>query len=172
MGKITLILGGVKSGKSNYSLEIAKREGPRVAFIATSPYCDEETIERIKKHQLSRPIDWNTFEETRNIAPILININDKFDTVLIDCLTLYVSSFIWDGFDENTFKTSLNEIIEILKSTNYNTIIVSNEVGLSVHPDNHTARLFIDIMGKANQMVSASADEVYFLIAGIPVKLK
>lgn len=171
MGKITFVLGGVRSGKSSYAVEIAKNYN-KVAYVATSPYFDENMNERIKQHKLSRPADWHTFEEQENIPALLESIDSQFDAVIIDCLTLYVSMFLLDGKDEDFIKDNVSGMLEILKKVSYASIIVSNEVGLGVHPHNELARTFRDVAGRINQITAQQATEVVFMVSGLPLKLK
>jgi adenosylcobinamide kinase/adenosylcobinamide-phosphate guanylyltransferase len=172
MAKITLILGGARSGKSSYALRLAKKSGGRVAFIATCAPLDKEMEERISLHKKSRPSYWQTFEEPKDIVLLLKNIGAKFDTILIDCLTLMVSNLMMTKKKEDIIEKKFKDILSALDKIKARVIIVSNEVGLGIVPSRKLGREFRDIAGRINQLVAAKADNVFFLIAGIPLKIR
>lgn len=171
MNKITFILGGARSGKSSYALELAKKH-KNVAFIATCQALDEEMKKRIKLHQNSRPRHWRTFEESQDVVSILKKMHNKFDCIIIDCLTLLVSNLLLDSEDIKSIESKIEKILTDLKNKNAHVLIVSNEVGLGVVPANKLGRDFRDIAGKINQVVAGKADEVFFIASGIPLELK
>lgn len=171
MGKFIFILGGARSGKSSYALLLAKKY-ENVAFIATCLPLDKEMKKRIKMHREIRPKHWETFEEERNIAARLKNIGDKFECIIIDCLTLLVSNLLFRKKGARLIEKEIIEMLSVLKKIKAKTIIVSNEVGLGIVPANKLARDFRDIAGRVNQIVAKSANEAYFLISGMPVKIK
>ncbi|MDO8488639.1 MAG: bifunctional adenosylcobinamide kinase/adenosylcobinamide-phosphate guanylyltransferase [Candidatus Omnitrophota bacterium] len=173
MGNITFIVGGSRSGKSAYAQELAKVSAREVAFIATCAVSsDMEMKKRIMQHKKSRPKHWKTFEGTQNLPLLLEQIGDKFDVVIIDCLTLLVSGFMLNGHKESVIKNKVNQIIKTSQKIKAKTIIVSNEVGLGIVPDNYLARNFRDIAGRMNQLTANSADSVFFLVSGIPWRIK
>lgn len=172
MAKITFILGGARSGKSTYALELAKNSGVSVAFIATCQGLDKEMASRIASHKGSRPGHWRTFEEPRDIGKILEKINGKFECVIIDCMTLLVSNLMLAGYDRDLIEKRIGDMMKALKNINAKTIIVSNEVGLGIVPKNKLGRDFRDIAGRINQIVAGKADEVIFMVSGIPAKIK
>lgn len=172
MGKITFILGGARSGKSNYALKTAKENGKKVAFIATCKPQDLEMEQRIRQHKKIRPAHWRTFENYKDISLLLEEIGAGFDSILIDCLTLLVSDFMLNGFKESAIKNEINKLLKVLGQINAQSIIVSNEVGLGIIPENKLAREFRDIAGRMNQIVADKADNLYFLVSGIPLKVK
>jgi len=171
MGKITLILGGARSGKSTYAASLAKKYR-KVAFIATCRALDKEMAERIKLHRKARPKGWKTFEETGKIESLLPKIGDGFDCIIIDCLTLLVSNLILSGIKEKQILQKINAMLVNLRKKKAKAIIVSNEVGSGIVPRNKLGRNFRDIAGKVNQAVAKEADAVFFTIAGIPTKIK
>ncbi len=172
MSKITFILGGARSGKSSKAITLAKEKGVRVAFIATSQALDQEMATRIALHKRARPIRWKTFECPRDISWALKEAGNKFEVIIIDCLTLWVSNLLLGADKEREILDKIKRVIAALKKTKSDTIIVSNEVGLGVVPDNALGRSFRDIAGKVNQIVAAKADEVIFMVAGLPWKIK
>ncbi|MFA5096091.1 MAG: bifunctional adenosylcobinamide kinase/adenosylcobinamide-phosphate guanylyltransferase [Candidatus Omnitrophota bacterium] len=171
MGKIILILGGARSGKSTHALNLAKMQ-KKVAFIATCQGLDREMRERILKHQESRPKHWRTFEEPRELTELLSRIGNSFDCIIIDCLTLLVSNLVLSGFKEEEVLVKIKDSLAQLRRKKAKVIIVSNEVGLGIVPANRLGRRFRDIAGKANQCAAREADEVVFIASGIPLQLK
>jgi len=171
MGKITFILGGARSGKSMYALRLAKKR-KRVAFIATCQALDREMQERIRLHQKQRSEHWKTFEEPRNLNSLLMRMGDAFDCILIDCLTLLVSNLILSGYKKEEVLKEIKAMLTSLRKKRAKVIMVSNEVGLGLVPANKLGRDFRDIAGRVNQAVAEEADEVFFTISGIPMKIK
>lgn len=171
MGKIILILGGARSGKSTFALNLAKGH-KKVGFIATCQALDKEMENRIRMHQKIRPPDWKTFEEARCIASTLRKMGNGFDCIVIDCLTLLVSNLILSGSSENEILEEISLMSDSLRKKKAKAIIVSNEVGLGIVPKNKLARDFRDVAGKVNQLVAKIADEVFFTVSGIPARIK
>lgn len=182
MGKIIFIVGGVRSGKSAFALKRAKIIEGRRLYIATAQPLDGEMEERINKHRKERGDDWDTVEEPISIVEV-IKKSKNYGVVLLDCLTLWISNLMHkklrleeDGPATPGFKEELGKVVKDLLSTckdsDASIIIVSNEVGLGIVPDNPLARRFCDIAGYVNQRVAEAADEVFFMVSGIPMKVK
>lgn len=171
MSKLTLILGGARSGKSSYALTLAKKY-KKVAFIATCQGLDQEMRRRIKLHKESRPKHWETFEEPRDLVKLSKEIHDRFDCIVIDCLTLLVSNLLLAKKSQEQIIDQVQELLLILKKKKSRVIMVSNEVGLGLVPVNKLGREFRDIAGKINQIIASKAGEVLFLAVGLPMKLK
>lgn len=171
MGKVTFILGGSRSGKSSYALELAKKY-KRVAFIATCQPKDLEMKRRIRLHKKLRPAYWQTFEEFQDIPALLKKIGLKFDLIIIDCLTLWVSNLLLEGLKETAIEDKAKRMAILLKKSKSQSIIVSNEVGLGIVPQNKLSRNFRDIAGRVNQIVAENSDAVFFMFSGIPLKIK
>jgi adenosylcobinamide kinase/adenosylcobinamide-phosphate guanylyltransferase len=169
---VTLVLGGVRSGKSRWAQEYAQR-GERVAFIATAQAYDAEMQEKIRRHQEDRPSQWQTFEEPLELAPIINQHASDFDVMLIDCLTFFVSNLL-DAEERNpsSMEQRIEAFLKALRSTQTSIVIVSNEVGSGVVPEYPSGRRFRDGLGELNQRVAAIADNVVLLIAGLPLALK
>jgi adenosylcobinamide kinase / adenosylcobinamide-phosphate guanylyltransferase len=180
---VILVLGGARSGKSHFAQEYARRSEGRVLFVATATAGDEDMRRRIEKHKQERPADWRTLEASTDTGKqIEANAGDA-QLIVIDCITLLVNN-IFSRYDEKMFDTLENEILEravaaeieqlqqCLKNVNASFLIVSNEVGLGLVPDNRMGRLYRDILGRANQILAQTADEVYLMVAGIPLKIK
>ena len=182
MKKITLILGGARSGKSHLAQEMAAK-AKSVLFVATAAAGDESMRLRIQKHQAERPSNWQILEEGMKIGNKIEATFRNEELVLIDCITLLVSNILCQYTDEQIALLSecalekqvieeITELQECLETLPTSFIIVSNEVGLDIVPDNRLSRLYRDFLGRANQMLARSADEVYFMIAGIPLRVK
>ena len=181
--KVILLLGGARSGKSSYAEGLARNSGEKVLFVATAEGGDEDMRLRIQKHRLARPPDWRTLEATSDIGSRIEDEIDDEKMVIIDCITLLVSNIfcrldaqqfacISDSDLEKQVTAEIKKIQDCLRKTEASFIIVSNEVGLGLVPDNRMGRLYRDLLGRANQMLAQSADEVYFMIAGIPLRVK
>lgn len=172
MAKIIFILGGARSGKSQYALKLAKESNKRIAFIATAESKDREMKKRIGLHKKSRPRHWTTFEEPQKLPKVLKENGHKFELFIIDCLTLLICNLLLAGFSQKDIKEKINQVIAIIKKLKADVIIISNEVGLGIVPENKLARDFRDISGRINQIVAANADKVFFMAAGLPLRIK
>ena len=163
---LTLILGGARSGKSTRALALATG---RVLFVATAEALDEEMATRIAAHKAERPAGWDTLEEPRQIARALRAKAGDYDTVIIDCLTLWVGNLIEGGGTPGEWVAPL---LAAYRAGRADWIIISNEVGLGLVPDNPLGRRYRDALGVVNQMVAGAADRVTLMVAGIPVQIK
>jgi len=175
--KIVFIIGGARSGKSTFAQKIAGGLGEKVMFVATGEPLDDEMKARIEKHKRNRPGSWITLEAPKQVgrAISLVKPGD-YQVVLIDCITLLVSNLLGEIPDEveseKRIAAEMNELIGIVTKMSAHCIIVSNEVGLGLVPDNKLGRFYRDLLGKANQIIAQHATEVYFLAAGIPLMIK
>ncbi len=169
-----LILGGVRSGKSRYALERAQALPGRLAFLATAEALDPEMAERIARHRQARPADWVTVEEPLEVATALRGIEGQADVVVVDCLNLWVSNLLCHekALDEALLLARLEELLKAVEIHAYHLILVSNEVGMGVHPEAPMGRRFRDLLGLTNQRVVAVCDEVVLMVAGLPLWLK
>lgn len=165
MTKIILILGGARSGKSAYAEKIVEDLGGGT-YLATSRVWDAEMAERVQTHQARRNELWATIEEPIHIHP-LIKATDK--PMLVDCLTLWLSNLMEE---ECNIDVETNKLCAALSAANQDVVLVSNEVGLGIVPDNALARRFRDHAGKLNQAVAQIADRVVFIAAGLPLTMK
>jgi len=174
MGKITFIVGGARSGKSTQAVKLAKATKKKVVFIATCLPCDKDMSNRVALHKKNRPLSWPVFEEPKDIVSLikLKKIGSRFDIIIIDCLTLFVSNLLLDGSKNSVVEERISKMMKILKSIKARSIIVSNEVGLGVHPRTSLGRKFRDLAGRVNQIVAEKSDNVFFMVSGLPLKVK
>ena len=170
--KITFITGGARSGKSGFAERLAHEIAGKRAYIATAQALDPEMAARIEKHRRDRSKAWDTYEEPLAIAELLQKLSSRYDVALLDCLTLWLSNIIAHTVDGNVVSARSEELIASMRNFNGTLLIVSNEVGLGIVPDNPLARQFRDYAGLLNQKVAQVADEVYFTASGIPIKIK
>jgi adenosylcobinamide kinase / adenosylcobinamide-phosphate guanylyltransferase len=168
MADILFITGGQRSGKSSYAQIIAEEQCQSPVYLATSRIWDEDFRKRVERHQSDRGTQWTTIEEEKQLSKH--NFNGK--TVLLDCITLWLTNIFYDN--NNDVEKSLDEAKAEWKafiSQDFNLIVVSNELGMGVHPENEIARKFADLQGWMNQYIAKSADKVVLMISGIPVKI-
>ena len=173
MGRKILITGGVKSGKSHYSLELARTFSYPVLFLATADPNDESMKERIERHKKDRGREFETVEETIYIAQ-KIKDKEKVDTVMIiDCLTLWMNNLfqvLGKGSPEMLQQKKL--FFQAVEETPLNLVMVTNEVGMGIYPMNQLARDFVDELGIFNQEVAQRCDEIIYMVAGYPQTVK
>ncbi len=167
--KIIFIIGGARSGKSSFALNEASKIKGQKAYIATAEAHDDEMRERIERHKKGRGDEWDTYEEPLKIAAVLSDIKNRYTVVVLDCLTLWLSNIMRNRLE---IENGINTFVNSLKDSPCHVFIVSNEVGMGIVPDNELAREFRDWAGFLNQKVAETADEVYLVTAGIPVRIK
>jgi adenosylcobinamide kinase/adenosylcobinamide-phosphate guanylyltransferase len=176
--QLILILGGARSGKSAYAEKLAARLGRRVLYIATAEAGDAEMAERIKAHQLARPATWQTLAAPRQVSAALATITEQPDALLLDCLTLLVSNIILalegeaPATVEAAVQAELAALIAAQTDLQAPLIVVSNEVGLGLVPPYPLGRLYRDVLGRANQHLAGLANQVFFMVAGLPMTVK
>ncbi|NCF46729.1 MAG: bifunctional adenosylcobinamide kinase/adenosylcobinamide-phosphate guanylyltransferase [Alphaproteobacteria bacterium] len=168
MSSSLLITGGARSGKSSFAEKRTLSYGTPVIYIATAQAFDEEMENRIQLHQQRRGDEWRTISEPLAIANILTSL-DRQGACLVDCLTLWLSNLI---FAEEDISKATSSLIEAIATRRDPVILVTNEVGGGIVPENALARRFRDEAGRLNQIVAEAVDEVYTCISGIPLKLK
>ncbi len=191
MGKLTLILGGARSGKSSFA-EARAREiaGESVLYVATSEAKDEEMEMRVAKHRAARPPAWGTLEAPRSVAQAIRQARSGAKVILVDCVTFLVSNHLItaagpeddpfddpsaDPFDEKIeagVAAEVEALAALAQETGADMLVVSNEVGLGLVPAYALGRAYRDILGRANQILARHADEVYLLVAGLPMRVK
>ena len=168
---IILIGGGARGGKSRFALDYASAPSQRRAFVATAEARDDEMRERIRAHQAARGSDWTTIEEPRDLANVLASRAKEFDLLLIDCVTLWLSNILLDAARDT--ETEIRRLLDVLdEPPNATVILVTNEVGCGIVPENDLAREFRDLAGRLNQELARRADQVYWMVFGIPLEVK
>ncbi len=177
MANIIFVTGGARSGKSTFAEKRAREFGVPLGYLATSQALDSEMDERVRRHRQRRGSEWNTIEEPVYLSQALARCDGQYQAILVDCLTLWLSNLLFKYEDAaEPCEERINEDLQRLKSTLQGmetpVVLVSNEVGMGIVPDNALARLFRDIAGTTNQTLAAAADEVHVVISGIPLKLK
>ncbi|MEA2858554.1 MAG: adenosylcobinamide kinase / adenosylcobinamide-phosphate guanylyltransferase [Methylobacteriaceae bacterium] len=168
MAPLILVFGGARSGKSRHAERLICEYPPRWTYIATAEALDDEMGERIAQHRARRDERWQTLEAPRALADAVRNAPAD-QPLLIDCLTLWLSNRLLGDADLDQDMSGLSEMLALRTAA---TIVVANEVGLGIVPDNALARRFRDAAGKANQMLAAQADRVEFVAAGLALRLK
>lgn len=201
MGKIILVTGGARSGKSSFAEEICIKEASDICYIATAIPFDGEMQLRIQKHQNSRPHTFKTYERYRDFNLIPEEITNTCKIAMLDCVTIMVTNLMMDYMSENTefsdntdekhlinaqidskinayeklesqILNQIGQMLEVFQRRFEKTVIVTNEIGMGIVPDNQMSRFFRDIAGRANQMIAKASNEAYLCVSGIPVKIK
>jgi len=169
MSEITFITGGQRSGKSSFAQKLALSLSDKPVYLATSRGWDEEHRKRIERHKADRGNEWINIEEEKFLSKHVLSGK----VVVIDCVTLWATNFFFDlGSNVNTSLEALKSEFENFISQDAHLIFVSNEIGLGGTSENAIQRQFTDLQGWLNQYISGRADEVFFMVSGIPVKIK
>ena len=177
MARMMFITGGARSGKSAFAERRAREFGARLAYLATAQILDSEMDERVRRHRERRGPEWHTIEEPIHLSQALARCDGQYQAILVDCVTLWLSNLLlkYEEAGEQSEERIREDALR-LKNTLHGmvtpVILVSNEVGMGIVPDNGLARMFRDSAGLVNQTLAALADEVHIVISGIPVKLK
>lgn len=169
-----LILGGTRSGKSRYALQLAEAHGRRPLYVATAEVCDAEMAERIAAHKKTRSRQWVSAEEPLEIARLISQAGRRFpgrDVLLVDCLTVWLSNVLFrEG--KKSFNRRSQELLKAVRKSKRSLIMVSNEVGLGIVPPTELGRQFRDLAGRLNQDLAEACEAVVFVAAGLPMVLK
>jgi adenosylcobinamide kinase / adenosylcobinamide-phosphate guanylyltransferase len=166
---VTLVLGGARSGKSRFAEQCIASMAPPFFYVATAEPRDVEMTERIHQHQMRRGADWQTIEEPLALRETLERLNKTGAVILVDCLTLWLSNLMLAGRD---IEQSIASLCVTLCGMKGHVVLVSNEVGQGIVPDNDMARQFRDFAGYMHQDIAAVAQSVVMVIAGLPLTLK
>lgn len=184
--QLILLLGGARSGKSTYAERLAAQFGDRVLYVATAQAGDEEMPARIATHRQTRPTIWRTIEAPTGVGEAVraALASGAVDAVLLDCLTLLVSNVILQGVVEEDLdrvdgvaaqeqvEVELDGLLDVFRAGDVPWIVVSNEVGCGLVPPYPLGRVYRDLLGWANQRLAAEADQVYLMVAGLPLDIK
>ena len=176
MNKIILITGGARSGKSVFAEKCTAGFPENRAYIATAPVIDGEMKQRVKQHRERRAGNgWFNIEEEYDLASALKQAEEQHaGAVLVDCLTLWINNLMFrnENFSEKEMIRETERLLAALKNFPGLAVLVLNEVGQGIVPGNASARLFRDCSGRCGQMLAAAADEVWYCVCGIPMKIK
>lgn len=169
---LTVLLGGARSGKSSLAERVAAASGEAVTYVATCPRIDgdDELEDRIAKHRSDRPAAWSTVEEERDIVGVIDRVRDE--TMVLDCLTTWVSNLQFDGSDEHDILRMSEAAVDAVRRRKGHTIVISNEVGLGIVPVDPSVRRYRDLLGRVNQQWVSAADRALLLVAGRALPLQ
>jgi len=170
--KKILVVGGARSGKSEFAENLCLNLTGKRTYLATAIPFDQEMKKRIQQHKKRRNSSFwhDLIEEPYNLPAKLLEI--ETDILLVDCITIWLSNLLLKNTDEKFLNSQINLLIDSLKKINYNIVLVSNEVGMSIVPENKLARIFRDISGFANKKIAETVNEFYIIFSGYPLKLK
>ena len=173
--ELIFIFGGARSGKSAFAERLARRGG-RVLFVATAEARDQDMRHRITAHRERRPAGWDTLEEPLDLVAALRPLLDRYDTFLLDCLTLWVSNLLLEeparAEDGSRIPDSARELLDLIAESHATWILVSNEVGEGIVPSSALSRAYRDALGRVNQLAASRADRVFLMTAGLALDLK
>ena len=166
------ITGGCRSGKSRYALDYADSHFSKRVYLATAEVLDEEMARRVQLHKNARGPQWRTVEEPIEIVDTVIRIGHEVEVILLDCLTLWLSNLLLKWNDESKINHEVDRLMATFRQSQATLIVVTNEVGMGIVPDDPLGRRFRDLAGSINQRMAAVADQVVFMVSGIPIFLK
>lgn len=168
---ITLVIGGARSGKSTFAENLSAKNALPVTYIATATALDSEMVARIAHHQQRRPKHWLTHECPLELVALLAKEAQTKQTILVDCLTLWLNNQLYTNAQQD-FSALFSQLIAATENALADIIFVSNEVGLGIIPMGEITRQFVDEAGRLNQTLAQAADDVIFMVAGLPMTLK
>jgi adenosylcobinamide kinase/adenosylcobinamide-phosphate guanylyltransferase len=172
MGTIILVTGGARSGKSRIAEGLAAGYGEPLLYLATGQAGDPEMAARIERHRQRRGAAWQTVEEPLDLLTVLEGHDGWFGAVLVDCVTLWVTNLMLAHDDDGEVLTAVRRTAAAVRRLQTPLVLVTNEVGMGIVPDNPLARRFRDLAGEANEILATGADQVYAVFAGLPLRLK
>ena len=167
-----LVTGPCRSGKSACALEHAEKCGPKRLFIATAQVFDAEMETRVKRHRAERDPSWTTVEEPRDPAGVIQNRHTEYDVILLDCITLWLTNLLGDDLSDEDILNRVDDLCIAMQKARARIIVVTNETGWSIVPENALARRFRDLAGFANQRLARAAESVILTVAGLPMVIK
>ena len=172
MSSIILVTGGARSGKSRFAERIALSFGAPLGYVATCESRDIEMDQRIVRHRERRGSEWTTMEEPLRLTEMLTANDGSFRAILVDCVTLWLSNLLLTHEKPEMVMVAVRELVDAAPKLVTPLILVTNEVGMGIVPENRLARLFRDLAGETNELLATVADEVHVVFAGLPLKLK
>jgi len=169
MKEIIYITGGARSGKSSYGQGLAESKSANPIYLATAHIWDEDFNKRVERHKADRGPQWKTIEEEIELSKL--SLNGK--TVLLDCITLWLTNiFVKNEYDiQNSLKEAKQEWRKLI-AKDFTLIVISNELGMSIHPEHESSRKFVDLQGWMNQHIARTATSATLMVSGLPIKLK
>lgn len=170
-GRILFVIGGAASGKSAVALGLAGRKRPKV-FVATGQGLDDEMAARIARHRAARPSGWKTEEEPVELTDWFQRRGHRYRAILLDCITLWLSNLRGTGCSDAVVIRKVEQLLWAMRRSGAHVVVVSNELGMGLIPMERSGRQFRDLAGRANQLIAGAADEVYFVVSGLPIRLK
>lgn len=170
----TLLLGGARSGKSAFAVELGRAQSARVTYVATAPAVDDDMRDRIERHRAERPATWTTIEEPLDLGGALAAVDerDADGFVIVDCLTLWTSNLMLEGHSDEQIGAMAVEVAGYCARRTAPVVTISNEVGLGVHPETELGRRYRDVLGRVNQHWAAAADTALLMVAGRALRLE
>lgn len=169
--RIVVVGGGVRSGKSAFAVELGRRLGERRVFIATATASDDEMTARIDRHRRDRHDAFTTVEAPLNLADALASL-ETCDVVVVDCLTMWLSNLLLRHDSTDSILEHVDRVVGILSERRFHAVLVTNEVGMSIHPPTALGRTFVEVCGWAHQRVARAADEVHLAVLGTVVRIR
>jgi adenosylcobinamide kinase/adenosylcobinamide-phosphate guanylyltransferase len=170
--KMILITGGCRSGKSRFALDYANQHFSKKIYLATCEALDQEMAQRIEHHKKMRGPEWHTIEEPIEISDQIKLHGDEVEVILLDCITLWLSNLLMRRKDDPEIMEEISRFIDTIKEKQTSLILVSNEVGLGIVPEDPLGRRFRDLSGMANQKIAEAVNKVILMVSGIPILLK
>jgi len=170
----TLLLGGARSGKSAFAVELGRAWSGDVTYVATAPPIDDDMRDRIRRHRDERPTTWTTVEEPVDLGEALAAVDRRAtdDLVIVDCLTLWVSNLMWAGRSDQQIEDAALQVAQSCTRRPAPVVAISNEVGLGVHPETELGRRYRDVLGRVNQRWADAADRSLLMVAGRAIRLE
>ena len=170
-GRLILVIGGASSGKSTFALKLAGEKAKR-AFVATGEPLDDEMTARIRRHQVSRGPGWDTAEVPEDLEAWFREHGRVYRAVVLDCLTLWLSNLTARGVPDAHVPERMDRLLRAIRASRARVVVVTNELGLGLVPVDASTRRFREVAGRINQQVGVAADEVYFVVGGLQLRLK
>ncbi|MEM8618485.1 MAG: bifunctional adenosylcobinamide kinase/adenosylcobinamide-phosphate guanylyltransferase [Actinomycetota bacterium] len=167
---LIVLIGGARSGKSAYAVDLVRQLGGAATFVATAPALDGDMSQRIARHRDERPATWVTVEEEIELDRVLGSVPDSH-TVIVDCLTLWTSNMMWNDHPQSVILSAADAVSERAAQRHRPVIVITNEVGLGIHPESELGRTYRDLLGRVNQTFARRADATLLMVAGRALRL-